>query len=46
MTDNPVTWSPGIDRLENSGMYRFMTEQGFESYADLYQWSIDNPADY
>ncbi len=46
MTDNPVIWSPGIDRLENSGMYRFMTEQGFESYADLYQWSINNPADY
>ncbi len=46
MTDNPVIWSPGIDRLENSGMFRFMTEQGFESYSDLYQWSINNLADY
>jgi len=46
MTDNPVIWSPGKDRLENSAMFRFMTEQGFESYKDLYQWSINNLADY
>jgi len=46
MADNPVIWSPGKDRLENSGMFRFMREQGFESYKDLYQWSITNLADY
>jgi acetoacetyl-CoA synthetase len=46
MTDNPVIWSPAKDRLENSAMFRFMTEQGFESYEDLYQWSINNLADY
>ena len=46
MTDNPVIWSPAKDRLENSAMFRFMTEQGFESYEDLYQWSITNLTDY
>ena len=46
MTENPVIWSPGSDRLENSRMFRFMTEQGFDSYEDLYQWSINNLADY
>jgi acetoacetyl-CoA synthetase len=46
MTDNPVIWSPGKDRLQNSAMFRFMTEQGFDSYEDLYQWSITNLADY
>ena len=46
MTENPVIWSPGKARLEESAMFRFMTEHGFESYEDLYQWSINNLADY
>ena len=27
-------------------MYRFMKERSFDSYDDLYQWSIDNTADF
>jgi len=46
MTENPVIWSPRKERLEGSAMFRFMTEQGFDSYEDLYQWSISHLADY
>jgi acetoacetyl-CoA synthetase len=46
MTENPVIWTPDKERLEGSAMFRFMTEQGFDSYEDLYQWSISNLAEY
>ena len=42
VTHNPIIWSPPRERAESSAMYRFMTEQGFDDYADLYRWSIDN----
>jgi acetoacetyl-CoA synthetase len=41
LSGNPILWSPGKDRVEKSAMFRFMTEQGFESYEQLYDWSID-----
>jgi acetoacetyl-CoA synthetase len=41
LSGNPILWSPGKDRVEKSAMFRFMTEQGFESYEELYDWSID-----
>ena len=43
MSENPISWSPGKDRAEKSAMFRFMTEQGFDNYAELYRWSIDAP---
>jgi len=43
MSDNPILWEPGEDRIRASAMYRFMQDQGFESYDDLYRWSIDAP---
>ncbi|MFT5500194.1 MAG: acetoacetyl-CoA synthetase [Woeseiaceae bacterium] len=46
MSENPISWSPGKDRAEKSAMFRFMTEQGFDNYADLHRWSIENLADY
>jgi acetoacetyl-CoA synthetase len=42
VTRNPVLWTPGKERLENSAMYRFMKVQGFDNYGDLYRWSINN----
>ena len=42
MSGNPILWTPGKDRIEKSAMFRFMTEQGLQSYDALYRWSVDN----
>jgi len=42
MSENPILWKPSTERAQASSMYRFMREQGHESYADLYRWSIDD----
>ncbi len=42
MSGNPILWTPDQDRIEGSAMFRFMTEQGHQTYDDLYQWSVDN----
>ena len=41
MSGNPILWSPGRDKIEKSAMFRFMTEQGFQSYDELHRWSVD-----
>ncbi|MDX1405574.1 MAG: acetoacetate--CoA ligase [Woeseiaceae bacterium] len=41
MSENPILWTPGKDRIEASAMFRFMTEQGFETYDELHRWSVD-----
>ena len=46
MTDNPIIWQPDPDKLKKTAMYRFMKERSFESYDALYQWSIDNIAEF
>lgn len=49
--DNPL-WTPSRERIENTNMYRFMQwvndryTQNFDSYPALYQWSIDQSADF
>jgi len=40
MSENPILWQPGDERVKASAMYRFMCEQGFDNYDDLYDWSI------
>ena len=35
-----VLWEPSHDRKKKTAMYRFMRQQGFKNYDDLYQWSI------
>ncbi len=42
MSSNPVIWEPDSARIRASAMYQFMQQQGFEDYAGLHQWSIDN----
>ena len=42
MSGNPILWTPLQERVENSAMFRFMTEQGFQSYDELYRWSVDD----
>ena len=44
MSGNPVLWTPNQDRIEKSAMFRFMTEQGHQSYDGLYQWSVNEAA--
>ena len=46
MTDNPIIWQPDPDKVKKTAMYRFMKERSFESYDALYQWSIDNIAEF
>ena len=46
MTDNPIIWQPDAERLKKTSMYCFMKEQSFDCYDDLYQWSIDQTADF
>ncbi len=40
MSENPILWQPGEERVKGSAMYRFMRAQGFDNYDDLFQWSI------
>ena len=42
MSGNPILWSPTRDRIEKSAMFRFMTEQGFQSYDELHRWSVED----
>ena len=42
MAGNPILWTPGRSRVEQSAMYRFMSARGFDNYADLHRWSIEN----
>ncbi len=44
MSKNPVIWEPDVARIHESAMYRFMQRHSHDSYASLYQWSIDNAA--
>ena len=46
MTDNKILWSPGKERARGSAMHRFMTQLGFDNFADLYEWSLGNTADF
>jgi acetoacetyl-CoA synthetase len=46
MSDNRIMWQPGSERIQASAMYRFMRQQGFDNYADLYQWSITDLAGF
>ncbi|MDA0705577.1 MAG: acetoacetate--CoA ligase [Proteobacteria bacterium] len=46
MSENPIIWRPGNDRVRASAMYRFMRQQGFDDYTDLYQWSITDLAGF
>ena len=42
MAENPILWRPDEARIRASAMYRFMRAQGFNNYADLHRWSIDD----
>jgi acetoacetyl-CoA synthetase len=38
----PILWTPPASLLERAEMGRFMRERGFESYGELWRWSIDD----
>ena len=46
MTENPIIWRPDTERLKETAMYRFMKKRSFDAYDDLYQWSIDQSAEF
>jgi acetoacetyl-CoA synthetase len=37
-----LLWEPPAELLERAVMTRYMRERGFETYADLWQWSVDD----
>ena len=45
MAPNPIIWQPSTERAGASAMLRFMQAAGYDSYDELYAWSIaDSPA--
>jgi len=46
MSNNPIIWSPGRERVQASAMFDFMRQRGFAEYASLYRWSVDELADF
>jgi acetoacetyl-CoA synthetase len=46
MSDNPVLWQPDDRRVRASAMFRFMQQQGFDGYDDLYRWSVDSSPEF
>ncbi len=42
MQENPILWEPDVERRSSSRMQAFMHQQGHDSYASLYRWSIDD----
>ena len=47
-----LLWQPSEEQIKSSNMYRFMTlineryRTDFDHYDDLYQWSVDNIAEF
>jgi acetoacetyl-CoA synthetase len=41
---NEILWSPDPARREDVAMFRFMRAQGFDDYAEMHRWSIDESA--
>lgn len=47
-----LLWQPSEEQIKSSNMYRFMTlvnerySTCFDNYDDLYQWSVDNIAEF
>ncbi len=47
-----LLWKPTEEQIKQSNMYRFMTfinetyQQNYKEYAPLYEWSIENIADF
>jgi acetoacetyl-CoA synthetase len=46
VSENPIIWQPDSESLKKTAMYRLMKECSFDSYNGLYQWSIDNTAEF
>ena len=46
LSDNPVLWQPTDARIRQTALYRFMRSQNFDSYGELYEWSIREPAGF
>jgi acetoacetyl-CoA synthetase len=41
--DSHPLWTPSAERIESSRMAALMLETGHSSYAELWQWSVDQP---
>ena len=43
---NPILWQATADSVHKSAMYRFMRENGFDDYAELHRWSIEDVGEF
>jgi acetoacetyl-CoA synthetase len=43
--DEPM-WTPSKARVEQSNMYSFMRAHGFNSYGEMYEWSVMHPEEF
>src|SRR5215212_3395210 len=39
-------WTPSEERVQKSNMHAFMHALGFDSYRDLYDWSVLHPEEF
>ncbi len=46
MAENRILWTPSNDRADKSALQQFMTEQEFDSFDDLYRWSLTNTTEF
>jgi acetoacetyl-CoA synthetase len=46
MSDNPILWNPDEKQAHATAMHRFMRQQDFDDYDQLYRWSIDHSAEF
>ncbi len=42
---NPI-WTPSEERVHKSNMFAFMQRHGFDSYRELYEWSVLHPEEF
>ncbi len=43
--EKPI-WTPSDERVRASYMYAFMRRHGFDTYKDLYEWSVLHPEEF
>ena len=46
MSRNPIIWQPTPEQIRDSAMHRFMCQRGFDDYASLHEWSINEPGEF
>jgi len=46
VAENPILWTPPVERRERSAMHRFMRERGCDTWDELYRWSVEHGPEF